>query len=79
MNKPVTLTNLTPEQVDMLDILWSLEGEEEFEAWHETLDDEEMQMCETLMTLVVLEAWDEEITEDLSQAREVLKQFTHYG
>ena len=75
MNKPVTLTNLTPEQVDMLDILWSLENEEEFEAWHETLDDEESRMCETLMTLVVLEAWDDEITQDLSSSRKLLKQF----
>ena len=75
MNKPVTLTNLTPEQVDMLEILWSLENEDEFEAWHETLDDEESRMCETLMTLVVLEAWDEEITKDLDPARKLLKQY----
>lgn len=75
MKQPITLTNLTPEQVDMLDILWSLEDESEFEAWHETLDDEESRMCETLMTLVVLEAWDEEITEDLGPARKLLKQY----
>jgi hypothetical protein len=76
MNKPITLDKLTPEQVEMLEILWSLDNEQDFEAWHETLDDNESRMCETLMTLVVLESWDEEITSDLTQARTLLKQFT---
>jgi len=76
MNKPITLDKLTPEQVEMLEILWSLDNEQDFEAWHETLDDNESRMCETLMTLVVLESWDEEITSDLTQAQTLLKQFT---
>jgi|694.fasta_scaffold47100_2 hypothetical protein len=76
MNKPITLDKLTPEQVEMLEILWSLDNEQDFEAWHETLDDNESRMCETLMTLVVLESWDEEITSNLTQAQTLLKQFT---
>ena len=76
MNKPITLDKLTPEQVEMLEILWSLDNEQDLEAWHETLDDNESRMCETLMTLVVLESWDEEITSDLTQAQTLLKQFT---
>lgn len=75
MNKPITLENLTPEQVDMLNIMWDLESEQEFSNWQETLDAEESQMCETLMTLVVLEAWDREITDDLGPARKLLKKF----
>lgn len=75
MRQPVTLTNLTQEQVDMLNILWDLDDEEEFALWHDSLDDQEAQMCETLMTLVVLECWDQEITLDLTQAQDALKQF----
>ncbi len=73
---PITLENLTPEQVEMLDILWSMTELSEVEEWQETLSEEEREMSESLIRLVILESMDRIITSDLSDAQEVLKKFT---
>jgi hypothetical protein len=73
--KPITLTNLTAEQVEMLEILWSLTDLSEVEEFQSTLSDQELEMCETLIRLVILETVDDIVCEDLSEARAVLKKF----
>ena len=73
--KPITLTNLTAEQVEMLEILWSLTEWDDVEKFQATLSDQELALCETLIRLVVLETVDDILCEDLSQARTVLKKF----
>lgn len=72
----ITLENLTPEQVEMLNILWSMTELSEVEEWQETLTEEEREMSEALIRLVILESMDNIITSDLSDAQEVLKKFT---
>jgi hypothetical protein len=72
----ITLENLTPEQVEMLNILWSMTELSEVEEWQETLTEEEREMSEALIRLVILESMDKIITSDLSDAQEVLKKFT---
>jgi hypothetical protein len=73
---PITLYNLTPEQVEMLDILWSMTEMSEVEEWQETLDEEEREMSESLIRLVILESMDEIITSDLGDARAILQKYT---
>jgi hypothetical protein len=73
--KPITLANLTAEQVEMLEILWSLTDLSEVEQFQSTLSDQELDLCETLIRLVILETVDDIVCEDLSQARAVLKKF----
>jgi hypothetical protein len=73
--KPITLTNLTAEQAEMLEILWSLTEWDDVEKFQATLSDQELALCETLIRLVVLETVDDILCEDLSQARAVLKKF----
>jgi hypothetical protein len=73
--KPITLTNLTTEQVEMLEILWNLTDFSEVEEFQATLGDSEREMCDTLIHLVVLETVDDIVCEDLSQAQAVLKKF----
>ena len=73
--KPITLTNLTAEQVEMLEILWSLNDLSEVEQFQSTLSDPELDLCETLIRLIILETVDDIVCEDLSQARAVLKKF----
>jgi hypothetical protein len=73
--KPITLTNLTAEQVEMLDILWNLTDLSEVEEFQATLSDQEREMSETLIRLIILETIDDIVCEDLSQAQAVLKQF----
>ena len=77
--KDININNLTGRQVEMLDIMWSLEHYEDIEAWQATLDLEEREMSETLMRLILLELVDETINavtkEDLTLARDYLKKF----
>ena len=73
--KQLTLNNLTPEQADMMDILWSLAEFAEVEAWQSTLSPEELEMSETLMRLVILETVDDIFAEDVAQAANYLKRF----
>jgi hypothetical protein len=73
--KPITLSNLTAEQVEMMDILWSLSEFAEVQAWQSTLSPEELEMSETLMRLVILETVDDIFAEDVVQAANYLKRF----
>lgn len=76
MNRhPISLTKLTVEQAEMLDILWSLQDLADVEAWQSTLTTAELEMSETLMRLIILETVDEIIADDVGQAREYLRQF----
>ncbi len=73
--KPITLTNLTTEQVEMMEILWSLSDFAEVEAWQSTLSPEELEMSKTLMQLVILETVDEILADEVSDACAYLKKF----
>jgi hypothetical protein len=73
--KPITLTNLTTEQVEMLEILWSLTDFSEVEEFQATLSDQEREMSETLMRLIILETVDEILANDVSDACAYLKKF----
>jgi hypothetical protein len=73
--KPITLTNLTEEQVEMLEILWSLTDFSEVEEFQATLSGREREMSETLMRLIILETVDEILANDVSDACEYLKKF----
>jgi hypothetical protein len=73
--KPITLDHLTPEQAEMMDILWSLSEFAEVEAWQSTLTPEELELSNTLMRLVILETVDDIFAEDVAQAANYLKRF----
>ena len=73
--KSITLTNLTEEQVEMLEILWSLTDFSEVEEFQATLSGQEREMSETLMRLIILETVDEILANDVSDACEYLKKF----
>lgn len=76
MNRhPISLTKLTAEQAEMLDILWSLQDLADVEAWQSKLTTTELELSETLMQLIILETVDEIIANDVGQAREYLRQF----
>lgn len=74
-HKPISLNRLTAEQAEMLEILWSLSELADVEAWQSTLTPKELEMSETLMRLVILEAVDDIFADDVGQAREYLKRF----
>jgi hypothetical protein len=73
--KQITLSHLTPEQAEMMDILWSLSDFADVEAWQSTLTPAELELSNTLMRLVILETVDDIFAEDVAQAASYLKRF----
>jgi hypothetical protein len=74
-HKSITLTNLTPHQVDLLDQLWSLENMQEVEEWMSTLSAKDRVLSRTLMQMVMQETIEDLVVEDLSLAQEYLTRF----
>lgn len=74
-DKPITLTNLTPHQVQLLDHMWGLESLEEVEEWMSTLSAKDRVTSRTLMTMVMHEIVEELAVEDLNLANDYLSKF----
>lgn len=75
-DKEIQINNLTPRQVEMLDIMWELEHYEDVEAWQATLDPQEREMSETLMKMILLELVDNTLeVDDVGLAKQYLKKF----
>ena len=71
----ISISNLTQEQVEMLDFMWNeLETEEEFTQWYDALDVEDQKQADLLMRMVVLETFEEQL-DDLTEAKLVLQKF----
>lgn len=73
--RPISLSQLTDQQAEMLSILWSLQDLADVEAWQSTLTTAELELSEVLMQLIILETADEIIADDVGQAREYLRRF----
>jgi hypothetical protein len=74
----IQLENLTPEQVEMCDLMWSFETAEEYLEWYELLDSEDKRQADVLQHLIIQESMEEMLTEIASQygdVREYLKKF----
>lgn len=68
----VTLTGLNDRQVNILDIMWSLDSTEAWDDWFDTLDENTAFDALVLRELVILEIHDHEAVKDLSLAQHVL-------
>jgi hypothetical protein len=75
--RDIKINGLTYEQVEMLDIMWSLDSVDEFFNWYETLDKDDQNTVDTLQRLIILEVADAEWenTKRFPQAKALLKQF----
>jgi hypothetical protein len=72
----IQLKNLTPEQVEMCDIMWSFETMEEYLNWYELLDDEDQHQADVLQRLIIMESIEELVDIDHDQeVRAYLKKF----
>ncbi len=74
----IQLENLTQEQVEMCDLMWSFETAEEYLEWYELLDDEDKRQADVLQRLIIQESMEEMLTEVSSQYADVcnyLKKF----
>ncbi len=74
----IQIENLTPEQVEMCDIMWSFESAEEYVEWYELLDDEDKRQADVLQRMIILESMEEmlaEVNDNYRHARNYLKKF----
>jgi hypothetical protein len=78
-NKEIQINNLTPQQVEMLDIIWACEHYEEVQEWQNSLSTEDRKMSESLFQMILLELVDENVNtlikENLAEARKCLKKY----
>ena len=71
-----TINNLTVEQVEMLDMMWSLDTTEEYFQWYDTLSEEDQNMADTLQRMVILSELDDlAVLGDMQEAKELLNKF----
>ncbi len=74
----IQIENLTPEQVEMCDIMWSFESAEEYMAWYELLDPADQRQADVLQRLIIQESMEEmlsEISNQYADIRNYLKKF----
>jgi hypothetical protein len=68
----VTLTGLNARQVNILDMMWSLDSTEAWDDWFDTLDENTAFDALVLREMVLLEINDHEAEKDLSLAQHLL-------
>jgi len=70
----IQIQNLTPEQVEMLDVMWELDSYEDYCNYLDSLPLEERRMAESLSQMVILAEMDGLLGECV-EAKEVLQKF----
>lgn len=70
----IQIENLTPEQVEMLDTMWSLDTFEDYTTYLDSLDPRDRKMAESLSQMVILAEMDNMLGQ-CSEAKEALKKF----
>jgi len=74
----IQIENLTPEQVEMCDLMWSFESAEEYIEWYQLLDDQDKRQADLLQRLILIETMEEmlnEVTNQYVDVRAYLKKF----
>jgi hypothetical protein len=74
----ISIDNVTKRQKRLLDIMWSLDTKEDYDAWFNGLSEELQDEADLLMRLMVLASVEEDLG-DMKEAKSVLKQFTVRG
>lgn len=74
----ISIENLTPYQVEMLDAMWACESAEEYMDWYNLLDAEDQDMADVLQHLIIMETMEEmlsDISGQYADVRKYLKKF----
>ena len=75
MSADITIEGLTPKQMILADIMWSLEGYHDVQTFIGTLPVIERRECLTIIELMKLAVIEQELS-DMSESGEVLMRFT---
>jgi len=71
---PVVLEDLTAQQVEMLNKIWSFENAEQLQRFRDTLPIFRKQELDTLVQLIIMEIEGVRAEEDLSMAQNMLRE-----
>ena len=71
----IRIENLSAEQHQMLDLIWSFNSQDEYLDWYGELDESDRQQALVLMRLMAYEVLEHRVNEFRDQARELLDQF----
>ena len=74
-DKEFKIQGLSSEHVEMLEIMWELDTQQEFDEWMLGLSLEQVNMALELKTLLLLEVMDQAADADISYAKNYLKKF----
>jgi hypothetical protein len=74
-DKDIQINGLTPEQVQMLDMMWSIESSDDMDDWLNSLSKREINLANQLKNLLMITLIDETV-EDFEMARIYLQKFT---
>lgn len=70
----ITLTDLTLDQKQMLEKIWSFDRAEDLQAFRDSLPRFRQQELDTLVQMLIMEFEDQRATEDLSLAQNMLRE-----
>jgi hypothetical protein len=71
----IRIENLSQEQHQMLDQIWSFTSQDEYLDWYAELDEYDRQQALVLMRLMAYEVLERRVNEFRDQAQELLAQF----
>ena len=71
----IRIENLSAEQYQMLDMIWSFASQDEYLDWYGELDQSDRMQAMVLMRLMAYEVLERRVGEFRDQAREILSQF----
>ena len=74
----IEIKNLTAEQVEILDIMWSFDSAEEYLDWYHLLDAEDQEQADLLQHMIILETMDEmleEVSDNYTDIKSYLRKF----
>jgi len=69
----ISIDGLTRHQVQLLDTMWALDSIEDYDQWYSGLDENTMNMVDTLEQMVILAELDN--VEDVSYASSLLERY----
>ena len=71
----IRIENLSAEQYQMLDMIWSFSSQDEYLDWYGELDEPDRMQAMVLMRLMAYEVLERRVGEYRDQTRELLDQF----
>ncbi len=71
----IQIDGLKEYQVKLLDLMWSINSDDEYENFKSSLSEDMMNEVDTLEQMLILATIDEEVTDNFDLAKEALSKF----